>query len=577
MLIECCERDREVIESILKKLWIKEPIFPRCTYEHGVDETHRFKFYMVAERRPSLLPFVTQMVCRQLVPGKDLSISRLASYDFVMKGVQLTVLEAEVQLDGAEDMMMLQRNIGTFLSEMRGGQSNRLEECLEAMERRWPERFGRSLTGAMHRFLAGGGDTFCEKRTVRHVARLIGYSHVMRKLMRESLSSRPEARHLRARVMPLGPGRLGLFVAATLKQGEVLEGLHLARAVNHFIPGVREVEGSFVLQKRPYDPIQMLYIEVEKERICSEEIQRLKLSVHADLRARVEQQRHPIFMPRNDEELMRHVVTLSDQLKYSRDLPQVHLSFSEQTAQALSFTAVVLRVRKPGTASIEELFSKSGTQLRFTPELVKVVGSLRRKYPKEATIFRVSVLQEKFFRSDLSVDLHRARQAVVGELQQVMGEFRDYNGGLFSRQQEQLQKLRTACGGIGRRHELLLENYFHALNPHVMRCLLGTEQLRNLFLMVADIAHASSQPRLKVFDDIHCTYATMVTDDPRGVQQAVNALALPDGRLAQVEVESNDRQVVGFLLRDRSNEERRMLLAAIHEALLESASVPAVA
>ena len=54
----------------------------------------------------------------------------------------------------------------------------------------------------------------------------------------------------------------------------------------------------------------------------------------------------PVFMPRNEEEIMRNIVSLSDQIKYLRDIPQVFITFDEQTTANLFFTIIMVRLLK---------------------------------------------------------------------------------------------------------------------------------------------------------------------------------------------------------------------------------------
>ena len=137
-----------------------------------------------------------------------------------------------------------------------------------------------------------------------------------------------------------------------------------------------------------------------------------------------------LFMPRNEEEVMKNVIRLSQELKYIRDLPQVFISFDEQTDSQLVFTVVLLRVLLGRENSIAELFKQNSTMCHFIEDRVKLVGFIRGKYPKESTVFRVKLYKESFMRRDHTVDLLGARQFVVKMLEEIVGEFRDYNGGI---------------------------------------------------------------------------------------------------------------------------------------------------
>ena len=100
----------------------------------------------------------------------------------------------------------------------------------------------------------------------------------------------------------------------------------------------------------------------------------LKERLAEDLKNGVERLMRPLFMPRNEEEVMRNIITLAQQLRYPRDLPQVIISFDEQTDADLSFIIIFLRVLHKGMPSIQELFQRSRTFLKFIPDRAKMLG-----------------------------------------------------------------------------------------------------------------------------------------------------------------------------------------------------------
>jgi hypothetical protein len=118
---------------------------------------------------------------------------------------------------------------------------------------------------------------------------------------------------------------------------------------------------------------------------------------------------------------------------------------------------------------------------------VKKVGMVRNRYPKEATVFRVKLSNALFLRSDHSVDLYKARIQVVLELQRVVGEVRDYNGGMISRQLEVLKALKESLGDVGKRYEIIVENFFHSLFPIELRGALNPQPLKSLFLLLLEL------------------------------------------------------------------------------------------
>ncbi|MBI3236180.1 MAG: hypothetical protein HYZ48_00485, partial [Chlamydiales bacterium] len=136
--------------------------------------------------------------------------------------------------------------------------------------------------------------------------------------------------------------------------------------------------------------------------------------------------------------------------------------------------------------SIQELFQRSKTSFKFIPDRVKAVGTLRKKYPKEATVFRVKLTSSSFLRQDHSVDLLKARHVVISELQRIIGEVRDYNGGMIAKQQEQLLHLKCLFPHIRRSEEVLLENFFHSIFPIELRSVISPHILKKFFNLFLD-------------------------------------------------------------------------------------------
>ena len=89
------------------------------------------------------------------------------------------------------------------------------------------------------------------------------------------------------------------------------------------------------------------------------------------------------------------------------------------------------RVLTEDSLSVKELFQKGNSPLEYIHDRCRRIGMLRRRYPKEATVFRVKLAKEDYLREDHSIDIYKARQAVVAEVARVAGEIRDYNGCLL--------------------------------------------------------------------------------------------------------------------------------------------------
>jgi hypothetical protein len=423
-----------------------------------------------------------------------------------------TLCEMVVQLSGDVDAELLRNNLRVIETEIRLGMvsfyhTNRIlevhglrgsekhahiqEKIVDLIQKK-PDEIDYDIFGEMQHFFVMSKDEFKAVRETHYLSRLVALFYIFRKSIQLAMETNAVQRHIRLKIhpvnlhLPWGVKKvLGICVGLNfLKRDELFEERHLVKALKNALFHVKPVQDSFFVNEGGEEGIHTLYIEIEKEEggeFSKEEIRKLRLSFPSEMKGSIEVALRPLFMPRNEEEVIRHIVTLSRELRFVKDLPQVVLSFDEQIETELCFTVILVRVVFPEAVSIEEQFDKQETFLNFSPDRVKRLGMLRKKYPKEATVFRVRISSERYMRPDGLLDLFKARQEVICELQRVIGEVRDYNGGMLSKQIELLDELKQY---LDKSDEILAENLFHSLFPIEMRSILTVAPLKTLFLLI---------------------------------------------------------------------------------------------
>jgi hypothetical protein len=304
------------------------------------------------------------------------------------------------------------------------------------------------------------------------------------------------------------------------------------------------------------DNIHLLYLEVEGE----VDLKLLKEKLAEEIKNGIERVMHPIFMPRNEEEVMRNIITLSNQLKFPRDLPQVIISFDQQTDEELWFTVTVLRLKGEKDLPLQDLFMHKNPQMKFCPDRVKQVGLLRKKTPKEATVAHIKLPVYPFLRADHSVDLFKARHDVVLSLQKVLGEFRDYNGGMIAKQHEQFLALKNLLPDLGKKEEVLLEKFFHSLYPIELRSLFHPAPLKTLFLMLVDLMAGKQEGASALCEGDYCFYLCSCQSDEikRRLEGIVEREALIE--VAVVSLQHFETQYLGFIYTEADPEKQRRFL-----------------
>ncbi|MFZ0565292.1 MAG: hypothetical protein WAM28_03820 [Chlamydiales bacterium] len=565
-------------------------------------------FFLCCFFRPNAYRFFSEMITRWLIPGRRINAHLQFTIDFSLPDLgDHKYIGAEVMLniETEEELKMVQKKLPVLESEIRLGlessyQASRIlerkgltadektaliQENLVSLIRHRPQDFDYDILSEMQLFLVLCKEDFKAAREYRHMSRIICVHYLFRKALKLSLEAYPDRRYISIKLiraqLPNNRRVLGIAIGLSfLRDNEIFEAKHILNGIQEIISGVKKVEGSFFCsQNRSDSPCILYYLEVEKENhavITLEEEQLLKEKLPLDLKNRIEQRLNPIFMPQNEEEIIRHIINLSHQLKYVRDLPQAVINFNQQTEEKLEFLVVVLRVALPNLPSISKCFETHLTFLEYIPDRVKTVGSIRKKYKKEATVFRLCIRKSLFLRKNQSVDLYKARQEMARELARVIGEFRDYNGGTISKETELFEQLRYS---FGKQNGFLLENFFYSLNPPSMRSILPVEPIKKLFSMLLETEEEglvqNQDYQISVKEDASYFYLLLIASDAsfRGfLLPRIESLKISTFQMATCTVPNTNFPSFGLIYREATLKEAIRLRLTVEQAMNEWAN-----
>ena len=372
---------------------------------------------------------------------------------------------------------------------------------------------------------------------------------------------------------------LGVLVGLNfLKEHEVFEKKHLLNALSLFFPDVYPIKESFFVDKGGDNSAQIVYLEVAKKsgnNFTFDEISRLKRELPGEVKAHIEQLMHRVFMPRNEEEIARNILVLSKQLKFVNDIPQVIVNFDEQNYKELAFTVILLRVLKPSMPTIQEMFKQGKMDLRIAVDRVKRVGILRRKYLKEANVFKIFLPGQDYVRKDHSVDLNKARIDVINNLNKVFTEVRDYNGGMIFKQNEALNGLKNSLGRGLEQNEFLLEKFFYAIRPVEMSIIASVFSLKCMFLMLVN-AIKREETRIKKYNDYlfkkesKAVYTVIPVYDnsrKRHLKETISKYYLLSSDFISFDVKINEIGYLGYIFNCDDEQRQRNFLKIIQQAL----------
>lgn len=575
-------------EEISKEEFLS--LLPLIKYQQ---QAHYLSITLLCPYRINGMKFFYDMVSRWLLPGKRLNITSFFATDFTIAELgheKWTTCEIVIPLEHSHDQELIQQQMPIFEAEIKLGlasvyHANRIleikglsadektaliQERVVSLLKRRPKDFDHGIFAQMQHFLVMCSDEFKTCRAANHMCRLIYVFYLFQKSLKKQIERAPVSRFVLVKLCktslqtPFGLKKvLSVFAALNfLNENELFEQNHLMEALKNCFSNIKFVKDSFFARMNKEEKTQLLYLEVEKEHaedISLAEVQQIRAILPDKIRSGIEKLERTVFMPRNEEEVMRGIVTLADQLHYSNDLPQVMIHFEQQIQSELSFTVIWLRVRKEMDVSLQQKMEAAQSFLTFTHDRVKIVGLLRKKYPKEATVFRVHFSADPFLRADHCVDLLKARQGLAFELQRILGEYRDYNGGMIAKQYEQFLALKQLVEPADTTQELLLENFFHAIFPIELRTISHPLFLKKLFLMFLQ-AVQQNLPFQHVFNQEGC-YILFAFEDPSLREKMV--YRGPCSELLLFSTEYLDHFYQGFIYKDTDHSNQEAFLKEI--------------
>lgn len=567
---------------------------------------------LLCKYRQNACNFFYDMVSRWLLPNKRVNVELFFASDVRLPHLSddlLCVAEIVVHVKSFQELEEVRRNLHSVETEIRlgvvsnfharrilefkglstDGKTAMIQEKIGSLIQSHSKDFDRSIFSQMQQFLVSCREDFKQVRDYHHISRIISNVHSVQKVIKQNIEVLPSKRHVMVKYLKTrlsnGPGTkeekpvLGILAGLNfLNEHEIFDKTHLIKAIQKNISKAKFVEGSFILDKESGSAIQTLYLEVEKENgqdFTLDEIHQLRTALPDQLKDHIEQLAHPIFMPRNEEEVLRNIMALSRQLRFVNDLPQAVISFDEQKGSDLHFTVILLKIQTEGTLTTQQLMAQAKTDIQFTIDRVRQLGTIRRKYMKEATVFRAGLSSQAFLRLDRSVDLYKARQYILGEITRIVGEVRDFNGGMILKQHELLDRLKSAIGKTAEQHNLLLEQFFYNLMPMEMRSILETDPLKQLFLMLLQATRSDLKHRRKVGDWLFKQDAARLFAIIPGISETnrqtladrIERLNLPKQKLVSFQLRFQETSYIGYLLFAEEPELHAKVLQILEEVL----------
>lgn len=361
-------------------------------------------------------------------------------------------------------------------------------EKLEKWNYRFPHRIKDSFFNDLCFFYLHNTKEYLTLRSPWHIFRLILSIHIMKERISYQTAFHPNKRHLEIRsiysslTFPfISKPVLGCLVGCNLfDRYEIFDKENILLMARKYIPNIKFVKESLYQHPCKDENLKIIYLELEKEgknRISLQERSILQAGLESKMKNSIQRLSPMVFMGSNKEDVYKTLVALHREIESTSDIPQVHIMLDRQTNKEIIFRVHLVHIAPAYDTSWSNLF----LDCSFYSEHISVVKKVQ-SHPVQAHIFRLHFPREyKLLRSDGSLIFYAARQKVVSALSTALGEFRDFNGGIFYEQQELFQEFKKAFPLLAETELELMETFFYSLMPEDKQIFIRKKTLSFLF------------------------------------------------------------------------------------------------
>ncbi|NGX31858.1 MAG: Oligopeptide-binding protein OppA [Chlamydiae bacterium] len=365
---------------------------------------------------------------------------------------------------------------------------------------------------------------------------------------------------------------LGCLIAMpNLQTHELFLEHHLQQALNDIIPGIQIYKNSyFVFQD--HQGLRFIYFELEQFSAKAFDLiqkRHLKTMLPQEIKAHIETLTHPLFVLRNDEEIVQNILKLSKELQEEKDIPQVIIRFENQEKELLNFLIILVRLKPSCAPSLKELLNKNADfNLKF--EQTKIVGTIQDHIQKEANVFYIQIEKRPHLRKDHSIDLMSARSHLTVLLSSVIGDFRDLNGGMIIKQNELFALLKKELKDE-KVDLFLLENFFYSLTPVAIQTTLLPFPLKTLFNLLQKRIQQNTDNLLVQFNTNYCAFALSASFETKELlDRHIEPLISQDLELAVTHIIYNNTPYFAYLYLSDNPSKQRLFSQTLKQTLEEA-------
>lgn len=316
-----------------------------------------------------------------------------------------------------------------------------LEQSVKQAIKEYPRTFDERLERGFYQLIANKEQSFFESRSFSHLRRILLGQFFLQKKMESVLANREQiGKEVFVRISSFHSRICITVIRNFQRQNEIFNEKNILKAVQMHISGVKEILESFITWQSTQFPMVFWYIELQKLRglnLVSSQTKQLEDNVRKYFLQEVTNFYPMVFWPYNYEESYRQLILMQKEIIDETYSSQVSIHFKGQISDGLEF--LICLARPKSLLPLENKLKRLPPSVRF---LSHIHSNYKRSFSIELRAFSLCISTSSFDKYQ-GINLLQARKYISVLLEELVGSYRDFNGGLFAVQENHYAALRA--------------------------------------------------------------------------------------------------------------------------------------
>ena len=362
-----------------------------------------------------------------------------------------------------------------------------IEGLIKRAEKKLPKHFDESLRRGYCRLMATKDDLFFETRSQSHIIKILLSQYFLQKKIKKALIIEKDSqRSVIAKIFKVDSKICTSIVLTYDRHSEFFNKKDILKVIQDNITGIKEIPSSFYTWQSVEESYLFCYLEIQKIRgkgLTFKEIKDLQITLERQIPYAVKCFCPEIFRPYHYEEAFRQLNTLKKELSSEDDIPQLSISFKGQSSSSLEFIVHMAYPKK------KDILTKITTNL---PSFVSFV--LHTNFVNPGDQFAASIVFSVYFSIDKVVqpiNLLSVRRSITVLLEDIIGPYRDFNGGLLIKQEDIFEKIKLKFSPIIANFNYFASRLFYSLKPIETQLTIEMSQAEVLFKTFSKVVQSN--------------------------------------------------------------------------------------